>query len=193
MADKSKYSFDPGRLRAEGQQEFDAVALSLHIDEEKMRVMTREGTVTDGEMTLKMSELESVGSVRETTHALTFEAGGTNYLVTDVAARDDRINEVVSYIRQQIRDESGEQSNGSSPDGEEPDEADLDEWIWGATEQSDNKQRVEPGGRFACPECGEPIELPDSVPQQERNIYCPSCEAQIGETPAKEDVVVIDD
>lgn len=211
--DRVAYSFEPGRLSVHGGQEVDVVALSLRIGDGGVRIATRDGTLSDDELTVSFDELVAVEATRATTYSLALETEHSVYEVTNVTPDHGQIEDVLSYLRERIpSDEQTVAKPGTdsarhsdaddrSGEGDHPDDAqseprqtdaDLDEWVWGGTESDDSPdERVGPGERFTCPECGDPIELPGSLPRQQRTVNCPNCGSNIGRTPAEEEVVVV--
>lgn len=202
--DRVAYSFEPSRLVADGGQAIEAVALSLEIGDEAARVTTRDGTLSDDELIVRYDEVVDVEATRDTTYSLALETDSDRYEITNVTPDHGQVEEVVSYLRDRIDTEdateqraterqatSGQRSE-SETSADEPQAEDLDEWVWGGTEtEESHDERVAPGERFTCPECGDPIELPNSLPHQGRSVSCPNCDSTIGRTPAEEEVVVV--
>ena len=213
------YSFEPSRLIADGGRAFEAVAISLEIGDEAARVVTRDGTLSDDKLVVPYDDVVDVEATRNTTYSLSIETDSDRYEITNVTPDHGQVEYVLSYIRDRIETEqqttteqqtaSAEQAaaeqqtasaepttknqrSESDTSSGEAESDELDEWVWGGTGSDEsNDERVGPGERFTCPECGEPIELPDTLPQQQRSVNCPNCDSTIGQTPAEEAVVVV--
>lgn len=129
-----KYDINPNRVRVEGAEPFEAVALSTEIDESGVRINARTGTVTNRRIELSYDDIEAVDMVDELVYTLVFEAEGRQYTVTNVTASDDEIAEIVDYVRRQMRSPrtNGRQPDPASDSGEEAETSTADElkkWV----------------------------------------------------------------
>lgn len=108
-----EYDINPNRVRVEGEEPFEAVALSTTIDKSGVRINARTGSVTNRFIELSYDEIEAVDKVDELVYALVIEAEGQRYTMTNVTASDDEIAEIIDYIRRQIR---SQRTNGRQSD-----------------------------------------------------------------------------
>lgn len=98
-----EYVIDPNRIRAVGAEEFEAVALSLSLDEAGVTVEVRTGAFSDRTVELDYSEVVAVDRLEELAYALVFETDDTEYIVTNVSANADEVAEMVEFVRRQMR------------------------------------------------------------------------------------------
>lgn len=107
-----KYDIDPNRLRVDGPETYEAVAIAMEIDRDGVRIDARTGTVSSQNIELSYGEIEAVETVEELAYALVVDTEGTQYTVTNVTASERKIDEITAYVRDQIR---RFQRNGTQP------------------------------------------------------------------------------
>jgi len=98
-----EYVIDPNRIRATGDEEFEAVALSLSIGDGGVTVEVRTGAFSDRTVELDYEAIVAVDRLEELAYALVFETADTEYTVTNVSANDAKVAEVVEYVRERAR------------------------------------------------------------------------------------------
>jgi hypothetical protein len=112
------YDIDPSRVRVQGAEELDAVALSATVDDRQIRVEARTGAISTREFVLRYDDVDAVDVVRDLSYALVLETVDAEYKITNVTANGDEIDEIAEFVRTRMdkarRDEP--RQNGTSPD-----------------------------------------------------------------------------
>lgn len=134
----SNYEIDPSRIRMSGDEAFEAIALSAEINETGVHIAARTGSVSTREIELPYEDIDSVGAEEGLLYALVLEADGTRYALTNVAANESQIQEIIGDVRTAIEEANSPSVNGQQP---EPDGATETDSADAPTSDADELQK----------------------------------------------------
>lgn len=130
MSEGERYEVDPNYLRISGEEDLDAVAVYLVVDDSGVQFCARTGSLSKRTFDLSYDEIDSVETVQDLSYGLVIENGKNEYTLTNVAADSDRIEEITGAIRASIGaggenagdtvDSSGDPSKNGHADGKTP-------------------------------------------------------------------------
>lgn len=132
------HEIDPNRVRVEGREELDAVALSASLTDRTIQVSVRTGAVGSRDIELSYDDVEAVAAAQELSYALVVETDDAEYTITNITASREEITEIVEFVRGRMRSTGadGSQANGAasgasaSDDGGSTSAADeLQKWV----------------------------------------------------------------
>lgn len=104
MSDETvRFRADPNRLRAEGGEELDAIAMSLEIDDEGVHLTLRTGSFTKRTLDVPYEAVVATGYEEGLTYDLVLDADGTTYRVTNVTADESEMRELLAFVRDRMR------------------------------------------------------------------------------------------
>jgi len=104
MSDETvRFRADPNRLRAEGGEELDAIAMSLEVDDEGVHLTLRTGSFTKRTLDVPYEAVVATGYEEGLTYDLVLDADGTTYRVTNVTADESEMRELLAFVRDRMR------------------------------------------------------------------------------------------
>jgi hypothetical protein len=114
--DTVRFRADPNRLRAEGGENLDAIAMSLELDGEGVHLALRTGSFTERTIDVPYASVSATGYEEGLTYDLVFEADGTTYRVTNVTADESEMREMLEFVRERVR--AARRVGGTAPASE---------------------------------------------------------------------------